>query len=59
MFQQVQHPTAGAYDTIAPPLRLSAFEMRGERPAPALGADGADILGEAGLSDEEVKSILG
>jgi crotonobetainyl-CoA:carnitine CoA-transferase CaiB-like acyl-CoA transferase len=59
MFQQVQHPTAGAYDTIAPPVRLSAFEMRGERPAPALGADGAAILSDAGLSDEEVKSILG
>ena len=46
-------------DTIAPPVSLSAFEMRGERPAPAIGADGAEILSEAGLSDEEVKSILG
>jgi len=59
MFQTVEHPTAGAYDTIAPPMQLSAFEMRGERPAPALGADSADVLSEAGLSDEEVKSILG
>ena len=59
MFQSVEHPTAGSYDTVAPPLQLSAFEMRGERPAPALGADGVDILKEAGLGDDEVKSILG
>jgi crotonobetainyl-CoA:carnitine CoA-transferase CaiB-like acyl-CoA transferase len=59
VFQTVEHPTAATYETISPPLSLSAFEMKGERPAPALGADGAEILREVGLSDEEVKSILG
>lgn len=59
VFQTVEHPTAGAYETISPPISLSAFEMKGERPAPALGADGAEILREVGLSNEEVKSILG
>ena len=59
VFQTVEHPTAGTYETISPPVSLSAFEMKGERPAPVLGADGAEILREVGLSDEEVKSILG
>jgi crotonobetainyl-CoA:carnitine CoA-transferase CaiB-like acyl-CoA transferase len=59
VFQKVDHPTAGTFETVAPPLSLSAFEMRGERPAPALGADGADVLREAGLSEDEVRSILG
>jgi crotonobetainyl-CoA:carnitine CoA-transferase CaiB-like acyl-CoA transferase len=59
IFQTVEHPTAGSYETVSPPLALSAYEMKGERPAPALGADGAEILREVGLSDAEVKAILG
>jgi crotonobetainyl-CoA:carnitine CoA-transferase CaiB-like acyl-CoA transferase len=59
IFQTVEHPTAGTFECIAPPVSLSSFEMKGDRPAPALGADGAEILREVGLSDEVVKSILG
>jgi crotonobetainyl-CoA:carnitine CoA-transferase CaiB-like acyl-CoA transferase len=59
IFQTVEHPTAGPFETISPPVSLSAFEMKGARPAPALGADGREILREAGLSSEEVESILG
>ncbi len=58
-FRSVEHPTAGRFDTVAPPLRLSAYEMRAERPAPALGADGEAVLREAGLSAEEVAAALG
>jgi crotonobetainyl-CoA:carnitine CoA-transferase CaiB-like acyl-CoA transferase len=59
IFQTIEHPTAGAFETVSPPLSLSAFEMKGDRPAPALGADGHEILREAGLSDEEIASIIG
>ena len=38
---------------------LSAHEMRGERPAPALGADGEDLLRKAGLSEQEIRAALG
>lgn len=58
-FRSVQHPTAGPFETVAPPLRLSSYEMRAERPAPALGADGGDVLQEAGLSPEEIVRALG
>jgi crotonobetainyl-CoA:carnitine CoA-transferase CaiB-like acyl-CoA transferase len=59
VFQTVEHPTAGPFETVAPPLRLSAYAMRGDRPAPALGAEGEQILREAGLSADEVAAILG
>lgn len=59
VFQTVQHPTAGPFETVAPPVRLSAHEMTGDRPAPALGADSEAILLSVGLSPDEVKSILG
>ena len=58
IFQSVQHPTAGEYETIAPPVKLSAHEMLGNRPAPSLGADSRDILRIAGLSDEEIAAAL-
>ena len=59
VFQTVEHPTAGPFETIAPPVHLSAHPMRGDRPAPALGAESEQILREAGLSPDEVKAILG
>jgi crotonobetainyl-CoA:carnitine CoA-transferase CaiB-like acyl-CoA transferase len=59
IFTPVEHPTAGRYETVAPPLRLSGHAMRGERPAPALGADGRDVLREAGLSEKEIDAALG
>jgi crotonobetainyl-CoA:carnitine CoA-transferase CaiB-like acyl-CoA transferase len=59
VFQTVEHPTAGPFETVAPPLQLSAYAMRGDRPAPALGAEGEQILREAGLSADEVAAILG
>ncbi len=58
-FRSVEHPTAGRFDTVAPPLRLSGHEMRAERPAPELGADGEAVLREAGLSAEEIAAALG
>ena len=30
VFTPVAHPKAGSYETVAPPIRLSGFEMRGE-----------------------------
>lgn len=58
IFQKVQHPSAGEYETIAPPVKLSGHEMRGTRPAPMLGADNQAILRAAGLSDEEIAAAL-
>jgi formyl-CoA transferase len=59
MFASVDHPEVDGLRTVAPPLQLSLHPMRGERPAPALGADGAAILREAGCSEPEIAAALG
>ncbi len=59
VFTDVEHPVAGRYQTIAPPLKMSRHEMRGERPGPALGEESEALLREAGLSPEEITSLLG
>ena len=57
VFTDVDHPTAGAYRTVAPPLQMSRHEMRGEKPAPALGAHTRDLLRRSGLTDEEITAL--
>ncbi len=59
VFSTVEHPRVGAFRTVAPPMRMSGWEMRGERPAPELGADAEAVLREAGLDDEEIRAALG
>ena len=54
----VEHPEFGRFKTIAPPLRMSGNPMSGTAPAPALGADTAAILSDAGVDDETVALIL-
>ena len=58
VFGTFDHPTAGTLRSVTPPMRMSAHPMRGERLAPELGADGPDVLSEAGLSDEEIAAAL-
>ena len=57
VFSDVQHPVAGTYRTIAPPLAMSRHAMRGEKPAPALGEENETLLREAGLTPEEIDEI--
>ena len=47
------------FETVAPPVRMSGHAMSGNRPAPALGADTAEVLGEIGLSEAEIAAALG
>ena len=58
MFDTFEHPTAGTLRSVTAPMRMSSHEMRGERLAPELGADGPDVLREAGLSDAEIGAAL-
>ncbi|MDG2306230.1 MAG: CoA transferase [Candidatus Binatia bacterium] len=58
VFTEVEHPVAGRYETIAPPLKMSRHKMRGEKPGPALGEENEALLREAGLSTEEIAQLL-
>ena len=57
-FREVEHPTAGSFETMGPPFELSGFPMAADRPAPGLGADSEAVLRETGLSDDEVTAAL-
>ena len=58
VFAEVDHPTQAGLRTVAPPVSLSAHPMPGDRPAPALGEHGHEVLREAGCSSDEVESAL-
>jgi crotonobetainyl-CoA:carnitine CoA-transferase CaiB-like acyl-CoA transferase len=58
IFQEIEHPVAGRFRTVSAPLRLSGFELRSARPAPALGADSRAVLAEAGLAAVEIEQAL-
>lgn len=57
-FPTVQHPTEGAFRTVAPPLRMSGHALDGTAPAPALSADTEAVLREAGLSEADIALLL-
>ena len=58
VFQRGRQPTAGESDSVAPPLSLSGYELRSDRIAPELGADGEAVLAEAGLDGSEIAAAL-
>ena len=45
------HPVVGSYRTIPTPERFSATPIDQPSPAPLIGEDGRDLLGEIGYSD--------
>jgi crotonobetainyl-CoA:carnitine CoA-transferase CaiB-like acyl-CoA transferase len=58
VFQTIEHPTAGSFPTVSPPLRLSGFDLTSNRAAPLLGADSRSVLAEAGLTADEIDRAL-
>ena len=57
-FRTVDHPELGVFETVGPPLQMSAHAMPANAPAPNLGADSAAILRAAGLGEEELTAAL-
>jgi crotonobetainyl-CoA:carnitine CoA-transferase CaiB-like acyl-CoA transferase len=57
-FKTVEHPTAGRFETVAPPFKLSGLPLRGDRPAPALGGHNEAVLAAAGLTQDEIREAL-
>lgn len=59
MLRRVAHPRLAPFETVGPPLRLSGHPMPADRPGPDLGADTEALLREAGLSEAEIRGVLG
>jgi len=56
--QELDHPTAGPYRAVAPPVRSDGTLASFPRPAPVLGADTRAVLAAVGLSDADVDALL-
>ncbi len=58
MVVATNHKVAGEVKTIGLPIKLSASPGGIVRPAPRLGEHSAEILKEAGYSEEEIENLL-
>jgi formyl-CoA transferase len=56
-FTERQHPSEGPIVTTASPFDFSATPTEYRRHAPLLGADGREVLGEAGLNSSEIADL--
>ncbi len=57
-FPEVQHPTYGAFRTVAVPMRLRGQDLTPRGPAPDLGQHTREVLGELGLSAQELDALV-
>jgi crotonobetainyl-CoA:carnitine CoA-transferase CaiB-like acyl-CoA transferase len=57
MVREEDHPTEGPTWAIGAPNRFSGGMAPPRAPAPRLGADGAAVLADAGLSNDEIDTL--
>jgi crotonobetainyl-CoA:carnitine CoA-transferase CaiB-like acyl-CoA transferase len=57
-FPTVEHPVAGAFRTVAAPMKLRGADIGPRGPAPELGQHTREVLLELGLSDAEVDAAV-
>ena len=58
MVERVEHPTIGALDLLANPMKMDAFEGRSVRtPPPLVGQHNRAVLTEYGFSAAEIESL--
>ncbi|MYA20964.1 MAG: CoA transferase [Chloroflexi bacterium] len=57
VLEEIEHPQAGAYRTLAAPFRVSGAETAARGPAPAPGEHTSEVLAELGLDDDEIASL--
>ena len=51
--RDVEHPEAGAYQTLATPFQIRSAELGPRGPAPAAGQHTHEVLGEFGIEEDE------
>jgi crotonobetainyl-CoA:carnitine CoA-transferase CaiB-like acyl-CoA transferase len=57
-FYEIEHAEAGKFRTVAPPFRIEGMALGARRAATPLGQEARRILAEAGLSAQEIDSLL-
>ncbi len=58
MVVSYEQPELGEVRQLGFPVKLSRTPASVHRPAPALGEHTAEVLGEAGLGEEEVEALI-
>ena len=54
---EAEHPLAGTYKVIPPPVRFSATPASVRRPAPQVGEHTREVLAEAGLAPGQIAAL--
>jgi crotonobetainyl-CoA:carnitine CoA-transferase CaiB-like acyl-CoA transferase len=54
---ELEHPTAGKFETLNTPFRLYGSDTGARGPAPDIGQHTFEVLTEAGLSEEELADL--
>ena len=56
-FDALEHPSAGRFESPAPPFRLEGVALGSRQACSALDADGEAVLREAGLDASEIAKL--
>lgn len=56
-FRDLEHPEAGLFTSVGPPLRIEGVPLGAARPISPVDGDAEAVLREAGLSDEEIAKL--
>lgn len=54
---EAEHPVAGRYKVIPPPIRFGRTPASVRRPAPLIGEHNREVLAEIGFTDEEITKL--
>jgi crotonobetainyl-CoA:carnitine CoA-transferase CaiB-like acyl-CoA transferase len=56
-FDELEHPVAGRFESLAPPFRVDGVRLGSRRACSPVDADGEAVLREAGLDESEIAKL--